>query len=227
MVEDLLDVALRDVLDIPETVTSDDFVMQLDRGVEHSTATVRQYVVTDGISDAMGQALDLVRKTVNEHSTSGAFVHGSFGSGKSHFMAVLHLLLAGNAGAAALPGLQAVVASHSDVLAKRFLLLDFHLLGKASMEQAIFGGYLDAVADSTPTRLCRCCTSRTGCWRTRSGCAARWGGPILRRPQPVQRRCGAGVGWARWVGEPWVTWPPVLVAGGGRRPGSTARSRSG
>lgn len=149
MVEDV-DVALRDVLDIPETVTSDDFVMQLDRGVEHSTATVRQYVVTDGISDAMGQALDLVRKTVNERRSSGAFVHGSFGSGKSHFMAVLHLLLAGNAGAAALPGLQAVVASHSDVLAKRFLLLDFHLLGKASMEQAVFGGYLDAVAEQHP-----------------------------------------------------------------------------
>ena len=140
MTEDLLDLPLREVLDIPETVTSEDFVMQLDRGVEHSTQTVQQYVVTDGIATAMGEALGLVRKTVRERKSAGAFVHGSFGSGKSHFMAVLHLLLGGNTHAAALPGLQAVVASHSEVLSHRFLLLDFHLLGKASMEQTIFGG---------------------------------------------------------------------------------------
>ena len=150
MSEELLNLPLREVLDIPETVTADDFVMQLDRGVEHSTATLQQYVVTDGIAAAMDDALGLVRKTVRERRSSGAFVHGSFGSGKSHFMAVLHLLLAGNAQAAAMPGLQSVVAKHSEVLANNYLLLDFHLLGKESMEQAIFGGYLDAVTERHP-----------------------------------------------------------------------------
>src|SRR5690606_29965982 len=136
--EELLNLPLREVLDIPETVTADDFVMQLDRGVEHSTATLQQYVVTDGIAAAMDDALGLVRKTVREGRSSGAFVHGSFGSGKSHFTGVLHLLLAGNAQAAAMPGLQSVVAKHSEVLANNYLLLDFHLLGKEPMEQAIF-----------------------------------------------------------------------------------------
>lgn len=150
MSEDILDTPLRDVLDIPEHVTADDFVLQLHRGVADAENTLHNYVVTAGIAEAMDEALDLVGKALRQRTSSGAFVHGSFGSGKSHFMAVLHLLLTGNPHARALPGLQRVVAEHSELLGRRILALDYHLLGKKSMEEAIFDGYLAAVREHHP-----------------------------------------------------------------------------
>jgi predicted ATPase len=46
-------------------------------------------------------------------TSKAAYLHGSFGSGKSHFMAVLHLLLQGNAKARSIRELAAVMARHS------------------------------------------------------------------------------------------------------------------
>ena len=43
------------------------------------------------------EALGLIKGAVAARSSKAAYLHGSFGSGKSHFMAVLHLLLQGNA----------------------------------------------------------------------------------------------------------------------------------
>jgi arylsulfatase len=50
---------------------------------------------------------------VQTASSKAAYLHGSFGSGKSHFMAVLNLLLAGNTQARSIPELADVVARHS------------------------------------------------------------------------------------------------------------------
>jgi predicted ATPase len=50
---------------------------------------------------------------VQTGGSKAAYLHGSFGSGKSHFMAVLNLLLAGNTQARATPELADVVARHS------------------------------------------------------------------------------------------------------------------
>jgi predicted ATPase len=38
-------------------------------------------------------ALKLVKMAIEGSSSKAAYLHGSFGSGKSHFMAILHLLL--------------------------------------------------------------------------------------------------------------------------------------
>ena len=73
----------------------------------------------------------------------GAFLTGSFGSGKSHFMAVLHALLRHDPAARAKAELQPVVARHDDVLLdKNVLPLAFHLIGAESLEQALFSGYI-------------------------------------------------------------------------------------
>ncbi|MFP4279361.1 MAG: hypothetical protein ACLFQI_05105 [Halochromatium sp.] len=50
-------------------------------------------------------------------------LHGSFGTGKSHFMAVLNLLVQGNAQARAIPELAPSVARHSDWMQRRNILL--------------------------------------------------------------------------------------------------------
>ncbi|MBZ2195401.1 hypothetical protein [Occultella gossypii] len=150
MSTDILDTPLRDVINVPEVVTAGDFVLQLQNGVADAEGTLGHYVVTEGVAEAMDEALDLVEKTVRSGTSAGAFVHGSFGSGKSHFMAVLHLILAGNVHARSLPGLQQSVAGHHGVLGKQFLAIDYHLLGKPNLESAIFDGYLNTVRDRHP-----------------------------------------------------------------------------
>ncbi|WP_051681727.1 hypothetical protein [Cellulomonas sp. HZM] len=141
---------LRDVFDIPEKVDASDFVLQLVKGVEASDRTLREYVVTPALAKAFDDALGLVERTLAGGTSKGAFVHGSFGSGKSHFMAVLHLLLSGNTAARALAGLQAVVSERSRALNAKLLTLDYHLLGKESFESALFDGYLSTVARLHP-----------------------------------------------------------------------------
>lgn len=144
-------VLLKDVIDIPTSVHADDFVLQLGTGVTtKAAATLSEYVVTDAIAGAFHEALNLVTVSTTRGDAKGAFIHGSFGAGKSHFMAVLHLLLAGNPTARMLPGLAPVIAERGDLLAKRFLALDYHLLGKESLEHALFEGYLRAVAERHP-----------------------------------------------------------------------------
>lgn len=139
---------LKDVIDIPLSVHADDFVLQLASGVTtKAAATLSEYVVTDAIAGAFTEALDLVTAATARGDAKGAFIHGSFGAGKSHFMAVLHLLLAGNPTARTLPGLAPVIADRGDLLAQRFLALDYHLLGKESLEHALFEGYLRAIRE--------------------------------------------------------------------------------
>src|ERR1035437_8187400 len=102
-------VPLRDVIDIPERISASDFVLQLHEGVSAAERTLGDYVVTDSIAKSFGEALGLVNTAVDRRVPKGAFVHGSFGSGTSHFMGVRHLLLTGKTTGRALPKLQKVI----------------------------------------------------------------------------------------------------------------------
>ena len=52
------------------------------------------YVVTPELAANFDQALSLIKGTLDRQRSDGAFLHGSFGSGKSQFMGVLSLLFA-------------------------------------------------------------------------------------------------------------------------------------
>ncbi len=140
-----LSLPLRDAISIPEAVHDADFVLQIDKAQDQPDQTLNDYVVTPGIAAAFHDGLELVRSAFENTSARGTFVHGSFGAGKSHFMAVLHLLLTGNAHARALPGLQEEVAKYSQVLDRNLLAVDYHFVGAESVESALFGGYLKAI----------------------------------------------------------------------------------
>ncbi|WP_309129914.1 DUF6079 family protein, partial [Microbacterium sp.] len=112
---------LRDLIDLPQRVEAADFVIKLDEGVARHEQTIRDYVVTEAIAEAIAQGLDLVAGSLSRQSSRGAFLDGSFGSGKSHYMAVLHLLLSGLIPARQIPGLEAVVAERQDTLERRLL----------------------------------------------------------------------------------------------------------
>lgn len=141
---------LRDAIHVPEAVHDDDFVMRIHEGVPAAEQTLKDYVVTDKIAEAFGDGLTLVKSALARGNAKGAFIHGSFGAGKSHYMAVMHLLLTGNPSARALEGLQAVVAEHAEVLSRRFLAVDYHLIGAESFESALFSGYINTVRAKHP-----------------------------------------------------------------------------
>jgi hypothetical protein len=137
---------LRDAIVIPESVSANDYVLKLTEGVSHAEETLRQYVVTPELAHNFDQALSLIGGALEKGRSDGAFLHGSFGSGKSHFMAVLHEILGHNPVARSLPGLESVVAQHDNWLAdRRILRLTYHLIGAESLEKAIFSGYVDQI----------------------------------------------------------------------------------
>ncbi|UZE96940.1 hypothetical protein [Alkalimarinus alittae] len=137
---------IKDLIDIPEKVQRGDFVLNLSSGLaeEAIAQTLAQYVVTPQLEKSFEDALSFIKSTVvgNQNRQKGAYLHGSFGSGKSHFMAVLHLLLQGNTQAREINELAPAVAKHDHWLQKsNILLVPYHMIGAASIESGILGGY--------------------------------------------------------------------------------------
>jgi hypothetical protein len=141
---------LKDLISIPERVHQGDFVLQLSKGVTEPEQTLRDYVVTPQLVDAFSNAMGFIQQAVQTGGSKAAYLHGSFGSGKSHFMAVLNLLLAGNTQARATPELADVVARHSWTEGRKFLLVPYHMIGARDMESAILGQYADFVRKKHP-----------------------------------------------------------------------------
>ena len=143
---------LKDLITIPEFVAKGDFVLKLTEGTDPAKvkATLASYVVTPQLAAGFDAALKLVQSAL-QGSSKAAYLHGSFGAGKSHFMAVLNFLLAGNADARSLKELGDVVTKHNEWLTgKKFLMVPFHLIAAKDFESAIFKGYTDYVQKHFP-----------------------------------------------------------------------------
>ena len=87
---------IKDLIDIPDHIQQGDFVLRLAEGVNRAEETLREYVVTPELQDCFDDALSFIRSALQTNTSKASYLHGSFGSGKSHFMAVLHLILQGN-----------------------------------------------------------------------------------------------------------------------------------
>lgn len=145
----------REVIEIPEQVHSSDFVLKLTDGVtgDEVERTVGSYVVTKGVAHAFEQALGLIGSSLKDKRSKAAYLHGSFGSGKSHFMAVLDLLLTKEHSPVVrrLDRLVPVISKHTSWLDERKLLMvPYHFLGAQSMEERILGGYVAHVRKLHP-----------------------------------------------------------------------------
>ena len=135
-------------MDLPPQVNKGDFVLNLAAGVSESNAssTLQNYVVTPQLEACFDQALGFIKSAVDSNSSKACYLHGSFGSGKSHFMAVLHLLLQNNPEARSIKELADVVAKHNPwTQGRKILLVPFHMIGSRSMEQGILGQYASYV----------------------------------------------------------------------------------
>lgn len=90
--------------------------------------------MTPQLNACFNDALTFIKQSVRERGTGkAAYLHGSFGSGKSHFMAVLNLLLDSNVSARSMPDLANVVAQHNGwTQDRKFLLVPYHMIGARS-----------------------------------------------------------------------------------------------
>lgn len=135
--------ALSDILDLPEEVTKSAFVVRLAEAVHHADALMVTYAITPDIHGALDRALGLIGNAVREQRNDAAFIHGSFGSGKSHFMAVLSLL-SGNAERAwREPALHDLLVKHEWVKEKKLFRLHLNMIDAASLGDKVFGSYLE------------------------------------------------------------------------------------
>src|SRR6266545_3274576 len=144
-------VLLRDIIDIPDRVRPGDLLVSLAEGFDTSAEAIRQYVVTPQLAARLGDALGLVGAAVRSNKSHAAYLHGSFGSGKSHFMTVLQAMLNGDQAARGKQKLQPLLAEHRGWLTgRKFLLVPYHLIGAESLDAAVLGGYVRRIREVRP-----------------------------------------------------------------------------
>jgi hypothetical protein len=82
---------IKDLIQLPDRVQPGDFVLRLSEGVSDAAAqaTLDAYVVTPELVKNFGDALGAIKSALDARSSKAGYLHGSFGSGKSHFMAIL------------------------------------------------------------------------------------------------------------------------------------------
>ena len=121
--------------------------------------------------------LALVADALRSGISRGAFLTGSFGSGKSHFMAVLYALLRHDPAARAKEELQPVIARHDDVLLDRKVLPLAYPPDRSRVAGAGAVRRLPAPgrAAAPAARRCPRCISLTRSSPTPSGCARAMG----------------------------------------------------
>src|SRR6266571_8467636 len=142
---------IKELIDIPEHVQRGDFVLRLSEGLNRPEETLRDYVVTPELQACFDNALSFMSSAVHSRTSKASYLHGSFGSGKSHFMAVLHLILQGNPAARGIPELASVITKHNEWLrGKKFLLVPYHMIGAHDMESGILGGYVNFMRRTHP-----------------------------------------------------------------------------
>ncbi|WP_407915932.1 phage resistance protein [Kitasatospora sp. NE20-6] len=146
---------LSELIDIKATVSTSDYVLRLSEAVtpEGAVAALRDYVVTDRLKRNFEEALGYIKAALDGHSSKAVYLHGSFGSGKSHFMAVLYALLSGHQTVRSRDEFDAVRAKHAwlDEDGRKFLLVPYHMLSAKSLEQRVLGRYVDHVRRLHPT----------------------------------------------------------------------------
>lgn len=148
---------LRDVIRIKESISTSDFVLQLAEATTPDGAerALKDYVVTERLLENFDDALGLIKAAVDGGTSKAAYLHGSFGAGKSHFMAVLHALLSNSPAARGRAEFDSTLSKHSWLGAdgKRFMLVPYHMLGAKAIEQRVLGGYVSYVKEHHPAAL--------------------------------------------------------------------------
>jgi hypothetical protein len=141
---------IHDLLDLPEAVRKGDFVQGLSEGIARPEATLRDYAITPKIVQSFQDALSILKSALDDNRSQAAYLDGSFGSGKSHFMAVLALMLRDDPTPWRRAELHALRAPHPWIGRKKLVQLPIHMLDAQDMESKILGAYVKWVAEQHP-----------------------------------------------------------------------------
>ncbi len=141
---------IHDLLDLPEAVRKGDFVQDLTGGISHPERTLKDYAITPKILQTFEHALSIIGSALRDGRSQAAYLHGSFGAGKSHFMAVLDLMLADHPAPWSRGELHPLRRKHDWIGKKKLLQLPIHMLGAQDMESKILGSYAAWVAKNLP-----------------------------------------------------------------------------
>ena len=141
---------LRDILDLPETVTKGSFVIKLAEAVHRPEALLATYAVTPNVHAVLDKGLAFIGTALAEKRNVATFVHGSFGSGKSHYMAVLSLLAGDDPRPWQEPALHDLRARHPWVGGKKLLRIHLNMIDAPSLGDKIFRAYLEMTQAAHP-----------------------------------------------------------------------------
>lgn len=141
---------IHDLLDLPEVVRKGDFVQDLTGGIAQPERTVKDYAITPKIVQTFEHALSIIGSALRDGRSQAAYLHGSFGAGKSHFMALLDLMLADHPAPWRRPELHELRGKNPWIGQKKLLQLPIHMLGAQDMESKILGSYVVWAARNHP-----------------------------------------------------------------------------
>ena len=143
-------IRIHDLLDLPKAVRKGDFVQDLTGGISNPERTVKDYAITPKIVQTFEHALSIIGSALRDGRSQAAYLHGSFGAGKSHFMAVLDLMLADHPAPWSRGELHALRGKNDWIGKKKLLQLPIHMLGAQDMESKILGSYVAWAAKNHP-----------------------------------------------------------------------------
>lgn len=141
---------IHDLLDLPQSVRKGDFVQDLTGGIAQPDRTVNDYAITPKITQTFEHALSIIGSALRDGRSQAAYLHGSFGAGKSHFMALLDLMLADHPAPWRRPELHALRGKNPWIGRRKLLQLPIHMLGAQDMESKVLGSYAAWVAKHHP-----------------------------------------------------------------------------
>jgi predicted ATPase len=127
-----------------------DYVLKLTEGLAKPEETAALYVTTPKLVDAFDRALGLVGDALRSGQSKATYLHGSFGSGKSHFMAMLSLLLQGHEAAWRVADFHPLRPKHPFAGKQKLLELHFHMIVADSLESKLFLNYIEYVQQQHP-----------------------------------------------------------------------------
>jgi len=139
----MTDLTIRDVFDLPPTIPRCIVKIQDFDDEQTLQENIRDYVITATVAAEMERLVDrIVASCIRHEAGEGHYLHGSFGSGKSHFMAILGLILENNKALWTKdhPAIAAIKEHHGDWLAEHsILVIPVYMLGqKTSFQVACY-----------------------------------------------------------------------------------------
>lgn len=162
---------VRDLFELPDQARKGDLVLKLSEGIEHARETASPYVVTKSLVDSFDRARRLVGSALRDGRSQAAYLHGSFGSGKSHVMALLTLLLDGWEKAWRIPEFHALREADDFIGRKKLLQLHSTWSGKTASRQPSSGATSSTCGRSTPRPRCPGSSPSSSSSPKRCGCS--------------------------------------------------------